>query len=85
MPQSDEWQLQEAKNKLSEVVRRSQQRPQTITLHGKPSVVVIPFDEYLNLKKPRKSLLDVMRSAPGGLEELGIKRDRDASLRNVVL
>lgn len=35
------WQLQEAKNRLSEVVRRAMtDGPQTITLHGKDAVVV---------------------------------------------
>jgi prevent-host-death family protein len=84
MPPPDEWQLQEAKNKLSEVVRRAQQKPQTITLHGRPSAVVLSFDEYLSLRKPRTSLLDVMRSAPGSFEELNIERDRDSAFRDVV-
>ncbi|MDR0347858.1 MAG: type II toxin-antitoxin system Phd/YefM family antitoxin [Coriobacteriales bacterium] len=85
MPQPDEWQLQEAKNKFSEVVRRSRQGPQTITLHGRPSAVVLSFDEYLSLKRPRKTLVEVMRSAPGGFEGLAIERDPDRTLRDVVL
>jgi prevent-host-death family protein len=85
MPRTDEWQLQEAKNKFSEVVRRSQQGPQIITLHGRPSAVVLSFDEYLKLKKPRGSLLDVMRGAPKGFGELDIERERDINFRDVVL
>lgn len=35
------WQLQEAKNKLSEVVRRAREEgPQTITVHGQDAVTV---------------------------------------------
>ena len=36
------WQLQEAKNRLSEVVRKAQHEgPQTITLHGRDAAVVV--------------------------------------------
>lgn len=36
------WQLQEAKNKFSEVVRKAiEEGPQTVTKHGKESVVVL--------------------------------------------
>lgn len=35
------WQLQEAKNKLSEVIRRAREEgPQTITVRGEPAAVV---------------------------------------------
>jgi len=41
------WQLQQAKNHLSEVVRNAlHDGPQTITLHGTPASIVISFDEY---------------------------------------
>jgi prevent-host-death family protein len=50
-PSTDnEWQLQEAKACFSEVVRRSQEQPQRVTVHGKPSVVVVSaefFDRML--------------------------------------
>lgn len=35
------WQLQEAKNKLSEVIRRAREEgPQTITVRGEPAVLI---------------------------------------------
>lgn len=41
---SSTWQLQEAKNRLSEVINTAQKRgPQTITRHGEPVATVIPF------------------------------------------
>jgi len=41
------WQLQEAKNRLSEVVRLAQSEgPQTITVRGTDAVVVVSMDEY---------------------------------------
>ena len=41
------WQLQEAKNRLSEVVRLAQSDgPQTITVRGEDAVVVVSAAEY---------------------------------------
>ncbi|MDR3360262.1 MAG: type II toxin-antitoxin system prevent-host-death family antitoxin, partial [Bifidobacteriaceae bacterium] len=41
MPTARQWQLQEAKSKLSQLVREAENGPQTITHHGRPSAVVI--------------------------------------------
>lgn len=61
------WQLQEAKNKLSEVVNRAQtEGPQTITVHGKEVVVVVSLADFR--KEPasngEESLLDFFRRSP---------------------
>jgi prevent-host-death family protein len=41
---SPTWQLQEAKNRLSEVIHAAQKKcPQTITRHGDPVAMVVPF------------------------------------------
>ncbi len=41
------WQLQEAKNRLSEVVRLAQSEgPQTITVRGAEAVVVVSVEDY---------------------------------------
>lgn len=38
------WQLQEAKNRLSEVIQAAERSgPQTITRHGQPVVLVVPI------------------------------------------
>jgi len=83
MAEIKEWQLQDAKNRFSEVVRLAQSAPQSVTVHGKPSVVVISFEEYRSLTHSRQSLVDVMKSAPEGFAELDIERDRDAKMRKV--
>lgn len=85
MSRAKEWQLQEAKNRFSEVVRQAQGAPQTVTLHGRPSVVVVSFDEYLSLTRPKKNLLEVMRDAPQGFEDLCLERSADSRLRDIVL
>ena len=50
-----EWQLQNAKMKFSELVRRAcTEGPQTVTVHGKRDVVVLSHKDYTALvsKKP---------------------------------
>ena len=83
MAEVKEWQLQDAKNRFSEVVRLAQFAPQAVTVHGKPSAVVISFEEYSSLKHSKQSLLDVMKSAPKGFGELDIERIRDTGMREV--
>jgi antitoxin Phd len=70
------WQLQEAKNKFSEVVNHAQtDGPQEITRHGEKAAVVISFEEYKRLKKYQGSIVDFFRSSP--LNELDIQRAKD--------
>lgn len=65
------WQLQEAKNKFSEVVRRAMSEgPQTITLHGRDAVVIRKVQEdNSSSKRGRKgkvrSILDLLRPLRG--------------------
>jgi antitoxin Phd len=44
------WSVQDAKNRFSEVVEAARRRPQTVTKHGKPAVVVVAADEYERLR-----------------------------------
>lgn len=59
------WQLQEAKARLSDVVRQAQRDgPQTVSVHGKPAVVVLSIDEFDRLKTKKPSFLELMRASP---------------------
>lgn len=59
------WQLQEAKARLSNVIRKAaDEGPQSITLHGHPAAVVISNEEYQSLKKPKENFVDFMRRSP---------------------
>ncbi len=72
----NEWQLQEAKNKLSEVVDKAQSSgPQEITRHGKKAAVVLSFQNYQRMKKKQGSLVNFFRRSP--LAGLDIKRTKD--------
>jgi antitoxin Phd len=45
------WSVQDAKNRFSEVVEAARRKPQTVTKHGKPAVVIVAADEYDRLRK----------------------------------
>jgi len=71
------WQLQEAKARLSEVIKQaSKEGPQTITMRGEPTAVVISKDEYERLKQPRGSFVEFMRKSPLYGVDLDLKRER---------
>jgi prevent-host-death family protein len=79
-PHDREWQLQEAKNRLSQVVDLAlHDGPQTITLRGKPAVVVVSVDEYRKLTSPRTGLVRFFRQSPLLDVELDLSRSADIS------
>ena len=66
-----EWQLQDAKNRFSELVRRAREEgPQTVTLHGKPAAVVLSADAYTALTTPRPSLTEYLLSEPAWPDDM---------------
>jgi prevent-host-death family protein len=76
MDMTSTWQLQNAKNKLSEVVDRAQHAgPQHITKRGKETAVVISIREYQRMKKKNTTLLEFFRNSP--LAGLNIRSARD--------
>ena len=62
-----EWQLQDAKNRFSELVQRARQEgPQVVTLRGRRAAVVLSADAYDALLRERPSLVDIsLRAHPG--------------------
>ncbi len=71
------WQLQEAKARLSEVVRSAQDGdPQEITVRGEAAVVVLSCRDYERLRGPRCSFVEFMASSPLAGVELDLQRDR---------
>lgn len=73
------WQLQEAKARLSEVVKKaSREGPQRITLHGVPTAVVLSEKDYQRLRKRKKRFIDFVRDSPLKGADLDLARDRSA-------
>ena len=78
-PESDHWQLQTAKNRFSELVRRAQRdRPQFVTHRGVEAVVVVGVEEYRRLTQTaqKPSCASYLLSAPRG-DELDVERQQD--------
>jgi prevent-host-death family protein len=71
------WQMQDAKARLSEVVKDAERDgPQEITLHGRPVAVVVSRVEFDRLTGNRESLVEFMRRSPlSGAEDIGFTRD----------
>lgn len=59
------WQLQEAKNRFSEVVDRAlHDGPQAVTRRGKEVVVVVSADELRRASRPKIGLIEFFRGSP---------------------
>jgi len=77
---SMKWQLQEAKNRLSQLVNQAtQDGPQIITVRGKPAAVLLSFEEYQQLIKPRIKLTDFFKKSPLCDVELDLERSTELS------
>jgi antitoxin Phd len=71
------WQLQEAKNKLSEVIEEALTHgPQVITKRGVEAVIVLSFAEYRTMLARQKKLSAFFRESPLGGVDLDLTRDR---------
>lgn len=73
------WQVQEAKARFSEVIKKAaKEGPQTITVHGESTAVVLSKAEYDRLRRPQRNLVDFMRKSP--LYGVNLKVTRTQSL-----
>ena len=76
------WQLQQAKQRFSEVVRRAlEDRPQVVTRYGREVVVVVSAAEFKGRRHGlAKDFNQFLRSAPD-LGRLRLARDRRRTRR----
>jgi prevent-host-death family protein len=73
------WQLQEAKNRFSEVVNKAlEEGPQIVTRHGEEIVIILSKAEYNRLVKSQTSLLEFFRQSP--LVGIELELERDSSM-----
>lgn len=78
------WQVQEAKQRFSEVLREAlTDGPQTITRHGEEVAVVIGIELYHQLATPRIELGEFLVHGPA-TDDLAVERDR-STIRDVDL
>jgi antitoxin Phd len=62
------WSVLEAKNRFSELVEAARRKPQTVTKHGKPAVVVLDVAEFERLRRRERaqapSLAELLLAIP---------------------
>ena len=76
------WQMQDAKARLSELVKRAESEgPQDITVHGRSVAVVLSRAAFERLSGQGMSLVEFMQASPlvGLDDELTFERDRVAA------
>lgn len=74
------WQLQEAKNKFSNLVDKARHDgPQVVTRHGKESVVIIAIEDYQKLNRPTSDLISFFKKSPLSGIDLDLARDKSSS------
>lgn len=73
-----EWQLQEAKANLSQLIKQAVSGDaQVVTVHGKPTAVVVSAEEYARLTRRRGKLSDALLRPGLAIEDLDLTRSRD--------
>ncbi|MEU7857796.1 type II toxin-antitoxin system Phd/YefM family antitoxin [Nonomuraea sp. NPDC049141] len=77
------WQLQEAKQRFSEVVRRAHDEgPQIVTRHGQDVAVILGMEEYRRLKGEQPDFKEFLLSGPD-LSALDLTRDKSSAMRDI--
>jgi prevent-host-death family protein len=72
------WQVQEAKQRFSEVLRAAEEgEPQIVTKHGEEVAVIIDIAEYRRLRGQSVSFMTYLRTDPSTDADLEINRRRD--------
>jgi len=80
-----EWQLQEAKGNFSQLIKRaSSGDAQVVTVHGKPTAVIVSAAEYARLTRSKVKLSTALLRPDLEAEDLDIGRSHDTG-RNVEL
>ena len=80
-----EWQLQEAKGNFSQLIKRAAGGDaQVVTVHGKPTAVVVSAEEYARLTRRWGKLSNALLRPELAAEDLDISRSRDTG-RNLDL
>jgi prevent-host-death family protein len=71
------WQVQEAKQRFSEVLRAAETEPQIVTKHGEEVAVVIDIAEYRRLRGETVGFMKYLRAEPFVDADLDIERRGD--------
>lgn len=72
------WQLQDAKSKFSQLVESAiSDEPQFVTKHGKNAVVILSFEDFKKITKPKMDLVSFFKNSPFAEIDLDFSRNKD--------
>ncbi len=72
------WQVQEAKQRFSEVLRAAESgEPQIVTKHGEEVAVVIDINEYRRMRGEAVDLMTYLRAEPLSDVDIAVDRAED--------
>jgi prevent-host-death family protein len=75
------WQVQDAKQRFSELIRTAHtEGPQVVTRHGEEIAVVVGIADYRRLKGETAEFKDYLRSGPG-FDDLDLPRSPEGPPR----
>jgi prevent-host-death family protein len=81
------WHLQDAKNNFSKLVQQAiKEGPQTVTLRGQPTAVLMSVKEYERLTKARSTFADFILDGPiidDEMLEVINRRDKEPSRKAI--
>ncbi len=69
------WQLQEAKAKLTQLMKNAQFEDQIISRHGVNEMVVMSIERYKKLTSKEESIVSFFRKSPLNGVDLDFSRD----------
>jgi prevent-host-death family protein len=74
------WQVQEAKARLSELLKRAAtEGPQRITVRGCPTAVVLSQEAFERLQGAKPGFVELMRNSPLVGVKLDLRRDSSST------
>ena len=72
------WQLQDAKNRFSNLVEKAKNiGPQIVTKHGEEAVVVLSISEYRKLLKPEQNITRFFQKSPLADYDIDLERKKE--------
>lgn len=78
MKHSNHWQLYEAKNKFTEVIKTARDfGPQFITVRGQEEAVILSVSDFQKIFQQGKDLVSFFKDSPIKEGELAFEREQD--------
>jgi prevent-host-death family protein len=72
------WQMQQAKSQFCAVAEHAVGgKPQVVTKHGRPFVVIVGAEDWKNARPGKKTLLEALRACPVDLSDLDLTRSKE--------